>query len=204
MSSNMEDHETSVDNMIAQDTADVLTKQDETIGEDRLVGSYVGVCKFFDSKKGFGFLKVIRHLPESGSCPDVDLNDKDVFVHHSGVKPSNSNFSVLTTGEYVSFNITHSEKGPQAVDVTGVFGGPLLCDNVMMQRAPSSFGYGQHPSPQMQQFNYQQPLTPFQMPEYPQSVYNEQGGRGRGNGMTRGRGNGRGGSNRTQQVVHRV
>ena len=82
-------------------------------------GSFIGYCKWFNSKIGYGFIKVMNGEHKS----------KDIFVHHSGIKPKNSNFRTLTQGEYISLNIINGKNGLQAVDVSGVVGGPLMCDN---------------------------------------------------------------------------
>tara|TARA_B100000963_G_C22635017_1_gene677125 strand:+ start:1535 stop:1969 length:435 start_codon:yes stop_codon:yes gene_type:complete len=87
-------------------------------------GPYVGNCKWFNNKIGYGFITVMNG----------EHKGKDIFVHHSGVQPKNSNFKTLTKGEYISLNIVDGQNGLQAVDVTGVLGGPLMCDNVIVHR----------------------------------------------------------------------
>ena len=87
-------------------------------------GSFTGNCKWFNNKIGYGFITVM----------DGEHKGKDIFVHHTGVCPKNSNFKTLTKGEYVSLNVTNGKNGLQAVDVTGVLGGPLMCDNVIVHR----------------------------------------------------------------------
>lgn len=84
-------------------------------------GALVGVCKWFSDKLGYGFLSVVSDGEETG---------RDVFVHHTGVRPLNSQYRTLSKGEYVSFDLQKMESGRQAFNVTGVFGGPLMCDNV--------------------------------------------------------------------------
>lgn len=59
-----------------------------------------GSVKFFNSKKGFGFI-----APEDGS--------KDLFVHISGVDGGND----LQDGDAVEYEIGESKKGPCAVNV---------------------------------------------------------------------------------------
>ena len=83
------------------------------------VGEFVGMCKWFSKSLGYGFI-----TGKNGS-----LEGHDIFVHHSGINPCNSNFRTLRLGEYVQFNILSNDKGMQAVDVTGILGGPLLCDH---------------------------------------------------------------------------
>jgi len=60
-----------------------------------------GTVKWFDSKKGYGFITAD--------------NGQDVFVHYTGI--SGTGFRTLEEGERVSFNVMESEKGLKAVDV---------------------------------------------------------------------------------------
>ncbi len=61
-----------------------------------------GRVKWFDSKKGFGFIEA------------AEL-DKDVFVHHSGI--AGDGYRHLKEGDAVDFEIEETDKGPQAVNV---------------------------------------------------------------------------------------
>lgn len=89
-------------------------------------GKYTGSTKWFNDKLGYGFVTI---------C-DGDDKGKDIFVHHTGVKPLNSNYKTLRKGEYIQFNIINGINGLQAVDVTGIKGGPLMCDYVTSKRMP--------------------------------------------------------------------
>lgn len=60
-----------------------------------------GTVKWFNSKKGFGFIK-----KEDGT---------DVFVHYTGVV--GEGFKTLSEGDSVEFEIEDSDKGPRAIDV---------------------------------------------------------------------------------------
>ena len=82
------------------------------------VGEYVGQCKWFNDNLGFGFITI-----QTG-----DSKGRDIFVHHSGIKPLNSNYKTLKKGEYINFDIVEGENGQQAVNVTGIGGGSLICD----------------------------------------------------------------------------
>lgn len=88
------------------------------------VGKYVGQCKWFNDLLGYGFVTV---------CDGKDKG-KDIFVHHSGIMPLNSNYRTLKKGEYLNFNVVDGLNGLQAVDVTGINGGPLMCDFVSVTR----------------------------------------------------------------------
>ena len=81
-------------------------------------GKYVGQCKWFNDTYGYGFITV---------C-DGEEKGKDVFVHHSGIRPLNSNYRTLKKGEYLTFDLEAGAKGLQAVNVKGINGGPLMCD----------------------------------------------------------------------------
>ncbi|MGM0508410.1 MAG: cold-shock protein [Fusobacteriota bacterium] len=63
-----------------------------------------GTVKWFDAKKGFGFIQT-----EEG---------EDVFVHYSGIE--GDGFKTLEDDQEVEFEVVEGEKGPQAVDVTVV------------------------------------------------------------------------------------
>ena len=82
-----------------------------------IIGEHLGRCKWFNNKKGYGFITIIS---------DEEKN-KDVFVHQTNVIPTNSTYRTLSMGEYVSLDISHDDK-EQAINVTGVCGGPLQCD----------------------------------------------------------------------------
>jgi cold shock CspA family protein len=96
----------------------------EEIVESSDHGSMIGNCKWFNKKLGYGFITVYTG----------DRRGVNIFVHHTGIKPLNSNFRTLRKGEYVHFNIVDGMNGLQATDVTGVLGGPLMCDNIETRR----------------------------------------------------------------------
>jgi len=60
-----------------------------------------GVVKWFDTKKGYGFIEQ----------PGGD----DVFVHYSGI--AGEGFKSLRAGEEVEFEVATGPKGPQATNV---------------------------------------------------------------------------------------
>ena len=63
--------------------------------------STTGRVKWFDEKKGFGFIE-----REDG---------KDVFVHFRAIQ--GGGFSTLLEGQKVSFEVEDGQKGPQAANV---------------------------------------------------------------------------------------
>ena len=81
------------------------------------VGVHLGRVKWFNSKLGYGFITTT-----------LSGEDVDIFVHQSNVRPNTSNYRTLREGEYVSLNVSESGETRQAIDVTGVNGGPLNCD----------------------------------------------------------------------------
>ena len=110
----------------------------ETQVNDSSYGKYIGNCKWFNHKIGYGFVTVV----------DGDKKGKDIFVHHTGVNPKNSNFRTLTKGEYVSLDVEDGKNGLQGINITGVLGGPLMCDNIIFNR---------HGQEDMGRHDYQQP-----------------------------------------------
>ena len=84
----------------------------------------VGQVKWFSNPRNFGFLTV--------RTPGEFYN-MDVFVHQINIKADG--YRTLRKGEYVEFtraendNADKRDKFPyQATHVTGVLGGPLMCD----------------------------------------------------------------------------
>ena len=91
--------------------------------EQATVGQHTGHVKWFNNRRGYGFLKIVSD----------DRNGEDVFVHQTNVNPATSEYRALYPGEYVSFDISNEEK-TQAVNVRGVLGGPLMCDQPRPER----------------------------------------------------------------------
>jgi len=83
-------------------------------------GTQVGRVKWFRSKLGYGFIT---------TWDNEKSQEVDVFVHQSHIKTQHSQYRTLKEGEYVSLNVSVGDDSQQAVDVTGVHGGPLMCDN---------------------------------------------------------------------------
>jgi cold shock CspA family protein len=105
-------------------------------------GAYVGITKWF-GPYGWGFITSMSPGP---------LYGKDIFVHHTGIRPLNSQYRTLRKGEYVEMNVVEGDQGLQAVDVTGIKGGPLSCDFVDTKRSSNAA----RPPPQQQTARTQQ------------------------------------------------
>lgn len=95
---------------------------------DSAAERFVGQVKWFNNKAGYGFI----------TAREGENTDKDVFVHYSTISGSDKQYTYLVQGEYVEFSIASSNEGKyeiQAVSVTGVKGGSLMCEARRAQRA---------------------------------------------------------------------
>ena len=63
-----------------------------------------GTVKWFNDKKGFGFIQQQEGGP-------------DVFVHYSAIK--GDGFKTLAEGQAVEFDVVQDEKGARAQNVVG-------------------------------------------------------------------------------------
>ena len=60
-----------------------------------------GKVKWFNAEKGYGFITA-----DDGT---------DIFVHYSAIQ--GEGFKTLDEGQAVSFDVSHSDRGPQASNV---------------------------------------------------------------------------------------
>lgn len=60
-----------------------------------------GVVKWFNDKKGFGFI--------------TKMSGEEVFVHHTGIV--GKRFKTLNEGDKVEFDIEEGDKGQRAISV---------------------------------------------------------------------------------------
>lgn len=87
--------------------------------------TYIGQCKWFNDKCGYGFIS----YSTEGNLKEPN---KDVFVHYTNIKPKeDTEYKILQSGEYVQFEIKelsdeNNEHKEQAVNITGINGGHLF------------------------------------------------------------------------------
>ncbi len=86
--------------------------------------------KWFNNKNGYGFASTLGD------------DSKDVFVHHSSIHVSKEQYRYLVQGEYVDLDVSlitdeKSKHQWQSANVTGVQGGPLMCETREEMRAGS-------------------------------------------------------------------
>ena len=88
------------------------------VSVDSSASRHVGCVKWFDNRKGFGFINNLS-------------NNSEVFVHHTGLNSKENCFRTLFPGEYIEYHLYHDDQSNRdyAVNVTGVQGGLLLCEN---------------------------------------------------------------------------
>jgi CspA family cold shock protein len=144
---------------------------------------FTGRVKWFNNKAGYGFITVTDG-PKSGS---------DIFVHHSSINVSTQQYKYLVQGEYIEFTLSNVSSGDhefQAVDVSGIKGGKLMCETRNELRTVRT-NYKEHE----QVTKVEEPFTEVQKANRKprQSSVPSEGGRG-SSGAGRGRGAGRGAS----------
>ena len=100
-----------------------------------------GTVKWFNNKAGFGFITV---------CCDCEYKNKDIFVHYSSIRVSNSQYKYLVQGEYVNFTLVkanHNTHEFQAMDVSGIGGGPIMCEAKVAYHGGAGFAPPPPPPP---------------------------------------------------------
>ena len=128
-------------------TETTMSATDDNNDNNNHTGSRLtGRVKWFNNKTGFGF---ITALTDSDGVKE----GSDVFVHHSAVKVSQEQYRYLVQGEYVEFvlsklkasdasaDASESTHEFQAVDVSGVKGGKLICETRWESRTSSGAGF---------------------------------------------------------------
>lgn len=85
--------------------------------------SYTARVKWFNRTTGWGFVSLTKSA-------GVHEND-DIFVHWKSLDSGEELYKYLVNGEYVSLNINYTPDGEhsyQATNVSGIDGGPLMCE----------------------------------------------------------------------------
>ena len=116
MSSNQEDTLVNTENTEVSPTPAAETEY--TVLVERLTG----IVKWFNNRAGFGFITV---------CEPGDFENKEIFVHWSSIRVSNSQYRYLFQGEYVDFTLVKANNNNheyQAMNVSGIKGGPIMCE----------------------------------------------------------------------------
>jgi cold shock CspA family protein len=134
---------------------------------DRLLGQ----VKWFNNKAGYGFITV----------NDGDFSGKDIFIHYSAIRVTNSQYKYLVQGEYVEFSLVKSSTDGhefQAVDISGVKGGALMCETRRNSR-PVREGAADSDAPRA-------PRAPRQEQRRYKTTGNESRGAGAGTGVSEG------------------
>tara|TARA_B100001989_G_C24469751_1_gene428565 strand:- start:117 stop:527 length:411 start_codon:yes stop_codon:yes gene_type:complete len=81
---------------------------------------HFGQVKWYNATKAYGFITPLQGVKQ------------DVFVHFHDLCPKNTDRPALCTGEYVQYELGDASDGTgrqKATNVTGIYGGPLLCDH---------------------------------------------------------------------------
>lgn len=86
--------------------------------------------KWFNNKNGYGFASTLG------------ANTRDVFVHHTSLKVDKEQYRYLVQGEYVDLDVSaitdaNSKHQWQSANVSGVQGGPLMCETRQEMRDSS-------------------------------------------------------------------
>tara|TARA_X000000368_G_C23036380_1_gene714755 strand:- start:471 stop:920 length:450 start_codon:yes stop_codon:yes gene_type:complete len=92
--------------------------------EQQTSNKHTGCVKWFNNKSGYGFITLMDN--------DAEFKGRDIFSHHSSIKANGDLYKYLVQGEYVEFDVqkmdSKTEHEHQAVNITGVLGGDLMCE----------------------------------------------------------------------------
>lgn len=150
-------------------------------GSQTNVTRLTGRVKWFNARKGFGFVSVT----------DSARSGEDIFVHHSGLNVAEKQYAYLVQGEYVTFETVPMDGGDhkeQATNVQGVSGGQLMCETRRQQRIERAV----HRREMKQSRSVGDVDEEFEVKQTRREQRGNSKGRGRGRGRGRGGGRGRG------------
>tara|TARA_B110000114_G_scaffold160300_1_gene176875 strand:- start:19 stop:399 length:381 start_codon:yes stop_codon:yes gene_type:complete len=106
------------------DFTKIETQAVKNVNLKMLEGKHTGQVKWFNRRRGYGFIKILKSVDS-----EEDYIGKDVFVHQSHITPKQSTYRSLEENEYVEFTLSLDTRNTtQAVNVTGILNGTLLCD----------------------------------------------------------------------------
>ena len=97
-----------------------MSSQVET-SETSIQQRITGQVKWFNNKAGYGFITV-----NTG-----EHSGNDIFIQYSAINVTKSQYKYLIQGEYVEFDLVKSTSETheyQAVNVSGINGGNLICE----------------------------------------------------------------------------
>ena len=121
----------------------------------------VGQVKWFNNKAGYGFITIKE---EDGSA-------KDIFCHYTNLEVDDSQYKYLVQGEYVEFVLAPLDDGKhdvQAVQITGINGGQLMCQTRKLN-APSTPSVRRAPRVRSEQSGDRPPRRASQQRDAPTS-----------------------------------
>tara|TARA_B100001175_G_C19402386_1_gene586944 strand:+ start:147 stop:620 length:474 start_codon:yes stop_codon:yes gene_type:complete len=104
----------------------VESAEQQTSKEDSCCASekHTGCVKWFNNKSGYGFITLMDN--------DAEFKGRDIFSHHSSIKAGGDLYKYLVQGEYVEFDVqkmdSKNEHEHQAVNITGIMNGDLMCE----------------------------------------------------------------------------
>ena len=106
---------------------------------------YSGKVKWFNNKAGYGFITL-----NSSDPLDAELNNSDIFVHHSVINVKTEQYKYLVQGEYVELSLISAKNQYkyQASDVSGVGRGNLLCESRYLNDSHKYKSNNPHPQEQ--------------------------------------------------------
>ena len=92
--------------------------------EQQTTNKHTGCVKWFNNKSGYCFITLMDD--------DAEFKGRDIFSHHSSIKSGGDLYKYLVQGEYVEFDVqkmdSKNEHEHQAVNITGIMNGDLMCE----------------------------------------------------------------------------